>query len=200
MLKVHKEHEKDAHKCQQAKQEHEACGTCLAFKLTPIRHEVALRECHLPGNLSPQVLHRTDQIPPGHIGRDDDSASDVLAHNDVRSAIVLDVGQQPQGQQFPPVHIDGQRLDSLDIVTRLIGQSQDHVKTLLPIEYLCHDFAVQGHLYVLGHFTHHCPILGGFLAVETHIELWNEYLLFRLQIDDPGHGRSDTFDLRGFTA
>ena len=32
------------------------------------------------------------------------------------------------------------------------------------------------------------------------MQLRNEHLLFRLQIDDAGHGRGDTFDLRGFAA
>ena len=32
------------------------------------------------------------------------------------------------------------------------------------------------------------------------MQLRNEHLLFRLQIDDSGHGRGDTFDLRRFAA
>src|SRR4029453_7495396 len=168
------------------------------FKLPAIDHEIAIWKRHLPGHLGAQILYGTDQIAPGNVGRDDDTSSHVLSHDDVRSPVLPDIGEEAQWQEFALIDIDGQRFDGLDIVACLVRQPQHHVETLLAIENLRDDFAIHGHLDILGDLSHHDPILGGSLAIEAHVQLRNQHLLFGLQVDDAWHGGGDAFDLSGF--
>ena len=143
------------------------------------------RQFHVPGHAGLHLFDHALQIAPGDVGHDDDLALHVLAVDEVRPAIIANLGQRRQRQTRSARRGDQRRADRVEVVARGRVIAHHQVKAGLSLHHLGHRQAVEGHLDILGQLFRRKPVLRQRLAPVLDGQERNFGLLFGLDIDRP---------------
>ena len=169
----------------------------LAFELTAVLDVIALRQLDVLSDPLLNVVDHAAQVPPGDVALDDDSALDVLPHDEVRATVFLNRCDRRQWNLATVWCLDLRHPNRVELRRFVQGVANDQRKGDLSLKNLTHGMADARRLQGLRDCARREPLTRGRCRIDAHLQCRNVGLGLCREVDDSLDLRHLTLHLAG---